>query len=253
MDIPNLLTALTDAGDRLADAADTAGWGAAVPSCPEWNVRELVFHLGAVHRWAARFVRDGRSEPITHQLGGDPLRDAADRPDDAELLGWFREGHRALVKVIDAAPDDLECWSFLPASSPRTFWARRQAHETTIHRVDAELAAGVVTPIDPAVATDGIDELLTGFVPRRKSKLRSETPRRFAVHATDTDTHWLLRISGEPVVTERVDEPADATVRGPAADVYLALWNRLSLGAVDAFGDAELLATWHELVRVRWS
>lgn len=173
MQIPELIPALADAGHRLASAADRAGLDAKTPSCPDWTVRDLLFHQGSVHRWAARTVREPISGPH-EQVGGDPLRAAAQRPPDDELLDWFREGHAALVETLQQAPSDLECWAFLPAPSPLHFWARRQAHETTMHRVDAEQAAGQVSPIDPALAADGVDELLTGFVSRRRGKLRTE-------------------------------------------------------------------------------
>lgn len=250
--IPELIPALVDAGHRLASAGARADLGATVPSCPEWSVRDLLYHQGSVHRWAETIVREGRAENFD-PVGGDPLRDAAKRPPDNELLDWFRAGHAQLVATLEAAPEDLECWTFLRAPSPLHFWARRQTHETTIHRVDTELAVDDVSPIDPLVAADGIDELLTGFVQRRRGRLRSETPKTLGVHATDTGNHWHLAISADPVVTERTDRESDATLRGPAVDVYLALWNRLSLGALDAFGDAELLSSWSKLVQVRWS
>lgn len=250
--IPELLEALTEAGQGLAAAADSAGLDAKVPTCPEWTVRDLVFHAGGVHRWAATTVREKRDRPPS-DVGGDPLADEVHRPADDLLLPWYLDSHATLLAALREASDDAQFWSFLPAPSPRAFWARRQAHEATMHRVDAELAGGAHTPVDPAVATDGIDELLTGFVVRRRGRLRTDQPRTLAVHATDTAQHWHLTISDEPVVAERSELEADVTVRGPASDVYLALWNRLSFGALDAYGDHELLSTWPELVRVRWS
>lgn len=254
MEIPEHLAALQDAGDRLAKAAERAGMDARVPSCPEWAVRDLVFHVGAVHRWAATHVREPRAENF-EPVGGNSLRDADQRPADDALLEWFTEGHAALVSTLREAPPDVACWTFLHAPTPLAFWARRQAHETTIHRVDAELAAGEVTPVDPQVAVDGIDELLTRFITRRRGRLRSEEAKTLSVQATDTGAFWHLTISSEPVEARMIDRPedADATLRGPASDVYLALWNRLSLGALDAFGDAELLSSWPKLVQVRWS
>src|SRR6266704_1004706 len=38
----------------------------ALPTCPDWAVRDLVGHLGGVHRWAASFVE--RSEEHTSEL-----------------------------------------------------------------------------------------------------------------------------------------------------------------------------------------
>ncbi len=91
---------------------------------------------------------------------------------DESLLDWFREGHAALVDALSRAPDDLSCWTFLAAPSPRAFWARRQAHETAIHRADAQSPTASMTPSDTDLAADGVDELLFRFMAR---------PRRLAL------------------------------------------------------------------------
>src|SRR6202034_1290764 len=104
------------------------------------------------------------------------------------------------------------------------------AHETAIHRVDAQLAAGsAVTPFDAPFAADGVDELLACFVPRRSTALQAEKPAALAVRCTDEDRAWVLRIGPDGVTTESApvaDGVADCSVRGAAADLYLALWNR---------------------------
>ena len=106
------------------------------------------------------------------------------------------------MAALAAAPDDLQCWTFLAAPSPRAMWARRQAHETAVHRVDAQLATGTaVTRCAPAFAADGIDELLTLFVPRRSSTLRADPPATLAVRCTDVDASWLLRMDADGVTT----------------------------------------------------
>ena len=110
-------------------------------------------------------------------------------------------------------------------------WARRQAHETAVHRVDAQLATGTtVTRCAPAFAADGIDELLVLFVPRRSSKLRADPPATLAVRCTDVDASWQLRMDADGVTTTAGtgggDTGAACTVSGTAHDLYLALWNR---------------------------
>ena len=63
--------------------------------------------------------------------------------------------------------DDPErpVYSFSPAHRRAGFWPRRMAHETTVHRVDAEQAAGrPVAPVPAALAVDGIDEVFGVFV-----------------------------------------------------------------------------------------
>jgi uncharacterized protein (TIGR03083 family) len=246
-----LTGALRAQGELLGDAAARTGLAAGVPSCPDWTVRDLLLHTGGVHRWAATVVREGRTEPI----GLEQPYDIVDQlPSDDALVDWYRTGHAELVATLAAAPADMVCWAFLRAPSPLAFWARRQTHETAIHRVDAELAAGdTPTVAPPEVATDGIDELLTGFLPRG-DRLRSNGNWSLHVHATDTDTHWLVRISQDGPRVEPVAAAADRSVSGPANDVYLALWNRTPWDGLDVTGTtpAELSDEWSKSVLVRW-
>ncbi|WP_128092394.1 maleylpyruvate isomerase family mycothiol-dependent enzyme, partial [Streptomyces resistomycificus] len=135
---------------------------------------------GMVHRWATAFVAAGHTS--YHPDGGLPDLDGT------ELLAWFREGHARLVDTLRSAAPDIECWHFLPAPSALAFWARRQAHETTVHRVDAQSArGGAPTEIAAGFAVDGIEELLLGFHARDKSGVRTDAPRVLRVRATDTD------------------------------------------------------------------
>ena len=241
--------ALADEGARFVAAIERGDPDAVVPSCPEWTLRELVHHTGGIHRWATRVVKEAREGPIDEELEAV----AGGWPEDGELAPWFRAGHTLLVDALQAAPDDLQCWSFLKAPSPLAFWSRRQLHETTIHRVDAERASGAVTAIPTDVAVDGIDELLTGFLPRRSSKLKPEMPCTIAVVPTDTDAAWTVSANAEGATTERAASDADVAVRGPAADLYLLVWNRRSLDGLDVQGDASLLDLWRSSVQVRWS
>jgi len=246
MDTDAFVGTLDREGGLLASAAEEAGVDAEVPTCPEWRVRDLLRHTGMVHRWATAFVAEGYTE--YHPDGGLPDLDGAD------LVTWFRDGHRSLVDALSAAPPDVECWHFLPAPSPLAFWARRQAHETTVHRLDAEAArGGVAGEIAPDFAADGIDELLRGFHARRKSRVRSEEPRVLRVRATDTDSAvWTVRLSQEPPAAERDDiGDADCELAGPAGQLYRALWNRGPFPRVT--GDLSLAGLWREKSAITWS
>ncbi|MFG2838049.1 maleylpyruvate isomerase family mycothiol-dependent enzyme [Streptomyces zaomyceticus] len=236
MGITEYVDAVETAGSALAEAAAAAGPDAEVPTCPGWRVRDLLRHTSMVHRWATETVARPRTayEPGTEtELDGD------------ELLAYYREGHAGLVAALRAAPADLECWTFLPAPSPLAFWARRQAHETTVHRADAESALpGGPGPVDPALAADGIDELLCLLHGRDTSRVRTAGPRILRVRATDTGDSWVVRLSAtEPPRAERVDHPtaapdADTELSGPAGLVYLTLRNRLAAGPPTAEGSA---------------
>ena len=246
MDVPNWIESLRADGALLADAAAATSLDAAVPGCPEWRVRDLVGHVGRVHRWARTIVVeriDGDGFGKLSEIVG------TETPADEVLVDWLRAGHRDLLDALDAAPADLACFTFMPAPTPLTFWARRQAHETAVHRVDAEQAAGRASTVDPQLAEDGIDELLTGFVPRSR-KLRAAQPRTLRIGTGER--HWLVTIGPDLGVTEDDGtEPADATIGGPAETLYLALWNRLPWDGLTITGDAELAAYWARSFRVR--
>ncbi|MFB6891272.1 maleylpyruvate isomerase family mycothiol-dependent enzyme [Kitasatospora sp. NPDC056327] len=251
MEITAHLDALRREGALLADAAARTDPAAPVPTCPEWRLRDLVLHTGRVHRWVTAIVGDRLPAPLDaegERAVGEP------QPGDAELVDWFRAGHAALLDTLTAAPADLDCWTFLPARSPLAFWTRRQAHETAVHRVDADSAAGTEGPrTDPEFAQDGVDELLSGFLTRGRSGVRSERPRTVQVRASDGPGRWLLTISREPLAVEPAEKPADLTITGPAHDLYLLLWNRLPTGAgqVTTTGDDSLLELWREAATIR--
>jgi len=258
MEIAEHVDMLRRQGEWLADAAERAGLDALVPPCPPWQVRDLLRHTGYIHRWATRHL----TECPDHVLDGPPeeeiLRGGAPDP---ELLGWFRAGHAALVETLITADPALECGTFMPAASPLAFWARRQAHETAIHRADAESAAGQIPDYPAEFAVDGIDELITGFGRRRKYQ-PAAGPGSGALHvvAADTGDAWSVE-AHEGRLQPRRDAGGDmpdgsgCTVSGPASRVYLFLWNRLDAGRADVTvaGDEGVLARWQASVRVRWS
>jgi len=239
METAEFINILEREGQLLASAAQEAGSDAKVPTCPDWQVRDLVRHTGAVHRWATAFMAEGHAS--FRPMG--ELPDA----DGEELFAWFRAGHRRLVDTLRSAAPDLECWHFLPAPTPLAFWARRQAHETAVHRFDAESArGGTPDEIGRAFAADGIDELLRGFHARSRSRVRSDEPRVLRVRATDTDgAVWTVRLTQEPPAAERGEGgDADCEVSGPSARLYLALWNRLPFPEVT--GDVSVAGLWRE-------
>ncbi|RFU85065.1 maleylpyruvate isomerase family mycothiol-dependent enzyme [Streptomyces triticagri] len=248
MEITEHIRALDSAGCLLAERAAAAGPDAAVPTCPGWQVRDLLRHTTMVHRWATRFVADALTSPA-------PGEEPPPHLDGDALVDHFAEGHRALVRALREAPDDLECWSFLAAPSPLAFWARRQAHETTVHRLDADSAVPGAqdVPVDARVAADGIDELLRCFHSRSKSRVRTEQPRVLRVRTTDTGEVWTVRLGTEPPATTHGadDAAADCELSGTAAELYAALWNRRPVPEVT--GDASLARLWRENSAVNWN
>jgi uncharacterized protein (TIGR03083 family) len=166
MEIAEYVDELERAGTQLARAARLVALDAAVPPCPGWTVSDLVRHTTRVHQWATSIVQGGAREEFQF-----------DRPDDDSVLAVYDRGLTGLLAALRSAPADLEVWTFLPAESALAFWARRQAHETAIHRVDADLASGMGgSEVDPDFAADGIAELLVGLIP---ALIAQATERRF--------------------------------------------------------------------------
>jgi uncharacterized protein (TIGR03083 family) len=250
MEVAEHVEALRREGSLLAEAASTVDLDAPVLHCPDWTVRDMVRHIGGVHRWAAAYVGGARKRPMDED---EERRVMACPDDDGSLVGWFREGHANLVKTLEAGPADVECWSFLPAPSPLAFWARRQAHETAIHRADAQGAGGAVTPFAQELAADGVEELLLGFASRRNGRLRADPPRTLGLHATDAGADWLVRVEPDRIEVSREPGEADWSVTGPASDLYLLLWNRRGTEGLRVQGDPALLELWRASVRVRWN
>jgi uncharacterized protein (TIGR03083 family) len=255
MEITEHIDMLRRQGELLADAAERAGLDAAVPPCPPWQVKDLLRHTGYVHRWAARHITERPGQVIDGPPEAEILCAGAADP---ELLDWFRAGHAALAETLAGADPALECATFMAAPSALAFWARRQAHETAIHRADAESATGTTPEYPAEFAADGIDELIMGFGRRRKYQPPAGAEGgRLRVAATDTGDTWSVEAHEGRLQPRRGPGAADAgcTVSGTASGLYLYLWNRLDAGraGVTVTGDDALLASWQASVRVRWS
>jgi len=244
------VAALVHSGGVLRDAAARAGLDAPVPTCPTWDVRTLVIHQGTVHRWAAATLR-GQDDHDTEES-----RAEAERA--PHLLAWFSAGLEALVSTIRTTSDDATARTFLnDAPPPRRFWARRQAHETTIHSADAVAAMLGQWPatsdlaVRPELAADGIDELLCGFITRRNGTPPAAEPLTMVVATDDTGHAWTVRSAGGSFTTTTgAAEDADATLSGTAGQLYFGLWNRAD--EITVRGRHDAVELWRSRVRVRW-
>ncbi|GAA2741959.1 maleylpyruvate isomerase family mycothiol-dependent enzyme [Terrabacter aerolatus] len=253
LSLDELGEALGAASTVLRANAVAAGLDSPVPTCPGWTVLDLVAHQGMVHRWAASHLRGEPIEPP------EPLEQQGRESSDP--LGWFDDGATALLQAVVDAPDDLDALVFLKdAPAPRLFWTRRQCHETTIHAVDAigarlgRPARADETWIRPAVAVDGIDELLVGFVTRRPEGSSPGSPTRLLVRPDGSDVAWLVDLApGLPVATRRVGAAspeattAEHVLSGDPVDLYLRLWSRSGAEPAD-----DLERWWRETISVRW-
>lgn len=236
-------------GRLLASAASELDPGAEIPTCPGWTVRDLVRHTAGIHRWCGENVRG----QLRSLLEVEDLKDLYGKwPADEELIEFYLDELALLIKSLEEAPDDLQCATFMVCDSPKIFWCRRQMQETTVHRVDVELVSGSLTPIDPELASDGVDEMLTGFVPRRFMKLRSDDPISIRIDVTDTGRSWRLDVSNEPTIVTRDNlDDADCIAQGRAEDLFLTLWNRPGRERLHISGRSDGLDLFQERIQIR--
>ena len=234
------LSALTADSQAVADLAE-GRLDRPVPACPDWAVADLLDHLGGVYSWVWLIVQADGEKP-------DKGRDHA--PEDRSgLLDWFREQRAAAVGALESKEPDAPAWSFV---GPRNvgWWRRRQAMETAIHLYDVEAAAGLREAIDPDLAADGVDELLTEILPgylRRKPLPGLQGT--FHIHCTDTDGEWVMDFSAPELEVGREHTKADTAVRGPASGLFLWGWNRVGLdeAGLEVFGRRDVAEAFTEV------
>jgi uncharacterized protein (TIGR03083 family) len=200
-----------------AATISAATLGARVPSCPDWSLTELIWHLGRVQRFWATTVRAGERDPEF------PAEKTG--PDNAEdLAAWFRASTRELLDALQAVPWDTPAWTWWKEDRTVGAIARHQVQEAAVHRWDAQLALGNPQPLPEKLAGDGVDEFL--WIARQM-----RGPEPIAFRATDSGATYAAG-SGEPVVT----------VSAPASDLVLLLYGRVSTDDVVIEGDAAALA-----------
>jgi uncharacterized protein (TIGR03083 family) len=228
-----------------------------VPTCPDWDADDLLWHLAEVQWFWGTIAGRG----LTRFEDVEALsRDG--RPSDRDdLVAFFRRASADLHHNLGAASPDAPAWTW---SDEQTigFIRRRQAHEALIHRVDAELTAGDRTAMDADLSTDGVDEALHvmyGGVPPW-GRFTPDPTQTIRVESTDTDRSWqvtlgqLTGIDPDGTAHDEPDlgvtsnngesdtgEPAAATVRGAAADLNCWLWHRPPTGQVERGGDLMVL------------
>jgi uncharacterized protein (TIGR03083 family) len=223
--------------DRVVAVLGHGDLAAPVAACPGWDVRRLVEHLGWIHRWARHCA-----------LHAAPPTDTAPfERGDRDIAEWFREGADGLAAALRELAPDAPTWHPFTVERVGRVWPRRQAHETSVHRWDAQFAVGDTDPLDPELASDGIDEYFEIAVPRLLVRERLTPPTSsLHVHCTDVDGEWLVWSEDGEYRMERAHAKGDAALRGPAEAILLRLWGRPSPRAdeLNPVGDESALAAW---------
>ncbi|WP_344133205.1 maleylpyruvate isomerase family mycothiol-dependent enzyme [Luedemannella flava] len=243
------LAALRSDATALRAAAGNEGvLGNQVPSCPGWTMGELIRHVGSIYQWVSATAGRGTTDkPHPREIGPE-----VPEADDPTVLGWFDEQLGLILAFLDNLDPDLPAWNWAPQARKAGFWHRRMAHETAIHRWDAQLSVGLTEPIETKLAGDTIAEVLDTWLPAGR---RRETPDVHGlVHlvAADLGQEWYVRLRGAGIalldtntLLDDDSHPARAAASGNASDVALALWGRLNWDVLDTAGDDTLLTTLH--------
>lgn len=237
MDTPRYLTALRESGTTLADAAE-GRLHAHVPTCPEWNVADLVWHTGEVHHFwraiASGEVRDPEDGYVPPE-----------RPEDEELLGWFRDGLAQTIAVLSELDPDEARWTWAPQKDG-AFILRRMTQETAVHAWDCLNAVGRPEPVPADVAADGVDEFLAFFLGLAELLDLPKQPvgpvGRVLLRATDTGHVWSVDHTGQHWRVSRSEETAGSSAEGTASDLLLALWRRTGTQTLGVKGDEQAFA-----------
>lgn len=203
---------------------------ASVPSCPGWTVEELVEHLTNAHLFW-RLIGERRVQ--------DPRElDDVDPPAPTDRLAFFLEHAHRFADFLERADPQTRVWTWSRRNNIG-FIQRRMAHETAVHRWDAQLAAGETQAIDGDLAADGIDEFLEHFLEARQPI--TGTGEVVHMHRTDGDGEWLVRLTPTGAEVSHGHEKGNAAVRGTGSDLLLTMWRRVDLGSLEVFGDRSMV------------
>jgi uncharacterized protein (TIGR03083 family) len=223
---------------RLREVARGVAGTTPVPSCPGWTVTDLLSHVSAVYLHKVECMVWGTAPESWPPAG---LADEArQRPFD--LLD---RAYRALVQEFDTRLPNAPAGGWYEPDRTVGFWIRRMAHETVIHRIDAELAAGVpLAPVPDDLAVDGLEEFLYVFVMYGTTAWWEDVREVLAaadgpdVRLVTTGGAWRVHPTREGVrVSEDPSGPVATEVSGAPADLLRWVWGRAGDEAVVISGD----------------
>ncbi|MEU7554214.1 maleylpyruvate isomerase family mycothiol-dependent enzyme [Streptomyces sp. NPDC044571] len=246
-------------------ALDPGGPAPLVPSCPGWSVSDLVGHLGGVHRYLIRILRERLTQApdpsdlslyglpsAPGELAAWPLPDRAPSlgPAPQGLTAWFAEGARGLADLFRELGPDVPVWTWAPERTSG-FWLRMQTIELALHRWDAQSVAGAAAPLDPALAADAVAQTFEVMAPARRGWRTAPPGRgeRYRFRLVDGPESWTVVFAGDAVRLEPDStEPVDVEATGSASDLALFLWGRLPDTALQVTGDPTRLQHYFTLV-----
>jgi uncharacterized protein (TIGR03083 family) len=218
---------------------------APVPPCPDWTVGDLVRHVGGIYRWARWHVSRG----VTSKPERSSAQSAEEAPEGEAVLAWWDAAYAELADLLETLDPETPAWNWAPQAKTAGFWHRRMAHETAVHRWDAQMALGRAEPIEAKLAADGVSEVLDSWLPAGRRKGPIDRIGVVQLAATDVEHDWFVRLRADGGVAlldtatlfDSDDPHARVLARGTASDLQLALFGRVLFDVLELTGDATLL------------
>ncbi len=223
-------------------AAGSLGVDVDVPTCPGWEVADLLTHVGRIYRRVATLVS-------TRATAAPESRPPLPEGDLVEVVTELLDD---LVEQLAAVEPDTPVWNWSNEPDLAAFWARRMAHESAVHRYDAQRAHGVAEPIDADLAADGLDEMIDVIAPLILGRVEAKLPTGALVLRTTDDGESVdrpLALSAAGVARADVAPAAATVVTATSSTLLLALIGRIAWSSLDVDGDESLLAGWSETLQ----
>lgn len=210
-------------------------------SCPGWTVSDLAHHLARVYAWVRGFAGSGTTAAPPRGYHEEP-------PAGLTPAQYYRQEYDQLMTLFDGLDPEAPAWNWAPQPKRAGFWVRRMAHETAVHRWDAQLAIAAGEPIEAKLAADGVSEVLDTWLPGGRRRTPGQWHGVVQLSAPDALQDWYLRLRGEGValldtatILDHDEHHARVQVTGTASDLLLALWGRISFDTLGVSGDRRLL------------
>ena len=213
--------AIIDASESVASLITDESRGIVVPSCPEWTLEDLAWHLGVVQRfWAVNLLARETAAPV-ETIDDDVASESA------AFAAWCRDSTAQLIGALDSLEEDSPCWTWWGEPNSAGAVARHQVQEAVVHAWDAANAVGVAPALPRDAALDGVPE----FLHVHRADLVVPSAKSITFHASDADASWTLG-AGETT-----------TISASASDLVLYLNGRCSLEALSVVGDPAVVHT----------
>ncbi|WP_072802511.1 maleylpyruvate isomerase family mycothiol-dependent enzyme [Rhodococcoides yunnanense] len=222
-----------------------------VPSMPDWTVEKLVRHVTFVHRMARAALDSPADDGMAKVIA------AVERPERGpRVLDDYREAAEAVLDAYRRVEMNraVATWAGVGTAD---YWVRRQLHEVTVHRFDAQDAVHArggpePDPADPGGAADGIAEWAEAFLTRVPiDRVPDLAGRTVHLHTDDgTGMELFLDFTGDTVVVSHEHRKGDVALRGSAQDLLLTVWRRRPLETLDIVGDQAVGLALYDGIRI---